>query len=105
MSKTPQYYSWSSQCSTSQFIDVRIYVEDCRFTPAQKTVAILSLPVLDRKDCALDGFRVLAREIIARLQSSNSAIEIPFEGSWNACSIPILLTCRTRNWNRQNIIP
>ncbi|KAJ6533856.1 hypothetical protein DFH09DRAFT_1092233 [Mycena vulgaris] len=66
--------------TTVELLDLRIYIEDCRFTPSQKTVAILSVPVLDRMNCSFGGFRVLGREIISRLQNSNSAIEIPATG-------------------------
>ncbi|KAJ7221360.1 hypothetical protein GGX14DRAFT_669435 [Mycena pura] len=61
-------------------IEVRVYVEDSRCMPAQKTVAILPIPVLDR-NCNPGSFRVLSKELISALQKSNGAIEIPRTGS------------------------
>ncbi|KAJ7468857.1 hypothetical protein B0H11DRAFT_2238707 [Mycena galericulata] len=58
--------------------DVRIYVEDFRSLPSQKTVALVSLPVLDRFP---GGFRVHSKEILAKIQASNGAIHIPSTGS------------------------
>ncbi|KAJ7914009.1 hypothetical protein B0H13DRAFT_1873354 [Mycena leptocephala] len=61
-----------------EFLSVRIYVEDSRVVPTHKTVAMLSLPVLNRTNGAI---RIYARDIIAALQRSNGAIEIPSTGS------------------------
>ncbi|KAJ7930681.1 hypothetical protein B0H13DRAFT_1858494 [Mycena leptocephala] len=61
-----------------EFLSVRIYVEDSRVVPTRRTVAMLSLPVLNRTDGAI---HVYARDIIAALQRSNGAIEIPSTGS------------------------
>jgi hypothetical protein len=55
---------------------VRVYIEDCRFSLPQKTVALLSLPVLDRINCAPGGFHVLSKNLVSALQESNSSIEI-----------------------------
>ncbi|KAJ7269116.1 hypothetical protein C8J57DRAFT_1227855 [Mycena rebaudengoi] len=62
-------------------VEVRVYLEDCRVLPVEKTLAALTLPVFDRNNCSLGGFRVLGREIIEKLQSSNSAIHFPFPGT------------------------
>ncbi|KAJ7445606.1 hypothetical protein FB451DRAFT_1189023 [Mycena latifolia] len=64
----------------TELLDVRIYLEDCRFDPTQKTVAVVPLPVLDREDVPIGGFRVLGKDIIGRLQRSNIAIEFPRTG-------------------------
>ncbi|KAJ7166558.1 hypothetical protein C8R43DRAFT_946105 [Mycena crocata] len=74
--------STSSALSSSnvEVVEVRIYVEDCRLVPSTKTVAVISLQVLDHTD-GLDGsFRVLGKDIISKLQCSNSAIEIGVTG-------------------------
>ncbi|KAJ7216154.1 hypothetical protein C8J57DRAFT_1538119 [Mycena rebaudengoi] len=63
-----------------EICDIRICVEDCHFVPAQKTLTVISAPILDRNDRTVGGFRVLVREIISRLQRSNGAIEIPTAG-------------------------
>ncbi|KAJ7897794.1 hypothetical protein B0H13DRAFT_1884561 [Mycena leptocephala] len=61
-----------------EFLSVRIYVEDSRVVPSNKTVAMLSLPVLNRTNGAI---HVYARDIIAASQRSNGAIEIPSTGT------------------------
>ncbi|KAJ7154431.1 hypothetical protein C8R43DRAFT_1126508 [Mycena crocata] len=63
-----------------ELLDVRVYVEDLRFVPASKTVAIIPMRVLDRNHCSVDAFRVLSKEIIFKLQRSNSAIGIQTAG-------------------------
>ncbi|KAJ7861165.1 hypothetical protein B0H13DRAFT_2282513 [Mycena leptocephala] len=64
-----------------ELVTTRIYVGDCRFSPSQKTVAMVSLPVLDRENCAPGFIRVLGKDIISALQESHAAIEIPATGS------------------------
>ncbi|KAJ7213566.1 hypothetical protein GGX14DRAFT_563884 [Mycena pura] len=67
--------------SNVELLNVRVYVEDHRFDPVQKTVAIFSVPVLDRNNCTLESVQILGREVILGLQKSNNAIEIPSTGS------------------------
>ncbi|KAJ7928197.1 hypothetical protein B0H13DRAFT_1860642 [Mycena leptocephala] len=66
------------QSAPLEFLSVRIYVEDSRVVPTPKTVVMLSLPVLNRNNGAI---HVYARDIIAALQRSNGAIEIPSTGT------------------------
>ncbi|KAJ7806935.1 hypothetical protein B0H14DRAFT_3146537 [Mycena olivaceomarginata] len=67
---------------------VRVYIEDCRFSLPQKTVALLSLPVLDRINCAPGGFHVLSKNLVSALQESNSSIEILPDSGGVKISIP-----------------
>ncbi|KAJ7898144.1 hypothetical protein B0H13DRAFT_2337600 [Mycena leptocephala] len=67
---------------------IRIFIEDFRTSPTNKTVARLSLPVLDRSDCAPGGFRVLSKELVSALQKSNAFIEISPDSSGVRMSIP-----------------
>jgi hypothetical protein len=84
-----------------QFLSVQIYVEDSRVVPTHKTVAMLSLPVLNRTNGAI---RIYARDIIAALQRSNGAIEIPSTGT-NCRSVYLKcsLVCRLRT--RHDLFP
>ncbi|KAJ7189647.1 hypothetical protein GGX14DRAFT_608718 [Mycena pura] len=59
-----------------EFVSVRAYIEDCRFNPAQRTQARLSIPLLDRKGSSLGSFRVHSSQLFAALQRGNSAIEV-----------------------------
>ncbi|KAJ7178268.1 hypothetical protein C8R46DRAFT_1029754 [Mycena filopes] len=67
---------------------VRVYIEDCRFSSPKKDVALLSLPVLDRTNCAPGGFRILSRDLISTLQKSNCSIEIVPDSGGIKVSIP-----------------
>ncbi|KAJ7828523.1 hypothetical protein B0H13DRAFT_1917016 [Mycena leptocephala] len=62
-----------------ELLAVRIYVEDTSVVPIQKTVSVVSLPVLDRTNSG--SVRVLSKEVISALQKGNGAIEIPSTGS------------------------
>ncbi|KAJ7135164.1 hypothetical protein C8R46DRAFT_1048094 [Mycena filopes] len=67
---------------------VRVYIEDCRFSSPKKDVALLSLPVLDRTNCAPGGFRILSRDLISTFQKSNCSIEIVPDSGGIKVSIP-----------------
>ncbi|KAK6991449.1 hypothetical protein R3P38DRAFT_3227611 [Favolaschia claudopus] len=59
---------------STERVTVRVYIEDTRAVPSQKTVALLSLPISSREN---DSVHVLSKEFLNALQRSNSAIEIP----------------------------
>ncbi|KAK7027697.1 hypothetical protein R3P38DRAFT_3190768 [Favolaschia claudopus] len=80
-SPPPPPHNGANEASCYHFavsvINLRVYIEDIRISPAQRTVAILSLNV-SRKE---NGSPVVfGRDFLAALQKSNGAIEIPSTG-------------------------
>ncbi|KAK6987923.1 hypothetical protein R3P38DRAFT_3227050 [Favolaschia claudopus] len=63
---------------STERVTVRVYIEDTRAVPSQKTAALLSLPISSRES---NSVHVLSKEFLNALQRSNSAIEIPPDGS------------------------
>ncbi|KAK7008136.1 hypothetical protein R3P38DRAFT_3211787 [Favolaschia claudopus] len=60
--------------TSTELINLRVYIEDLRITPVQRTVAILSLGISRKEDGSVEA---LSKEFFAALQKSNAAIEIP----------------------------
>ncbi|KAK7040549.1 hypothetical protein R3P38DRAFT_2768943 [Favolaschia claudopus] len=64
--------------TSTELINLRVYIEDLRITPVQRTVAILSFGISRKEDGSVEA---LSKEFFAALQKSNAAIEIPSTGT------------------------
>ncbi|KAJ7848244.1 hypothetical protein B0H14DRAFT_2583092 [Mycena olivaceomarginata] len=95
-----------SNLGNIELLDIRVYLEDSRTVPVQRTAAMLSVPVLDRPNNGTNLARVLCKDLLSALQKSSEIVRISFpdpeDEEWK---VPFVRIPHGQSWELSHFDP